>query len=74
MSEVNNPDLAVGAEVEVEAVVPQKIRRKKRKKGEGCYKNEAKKRRSRGLSYEGNKGNMMAAKQPPADVVRIVIN
>lgn len=74
MSEVNNPDLDVGSEVEVGALVPQKIRRKKRKKGEGCYKNEAKKRRSQGLSYEGNKGNTMDAKQPPADVVRIVIN
>lgn len=56
MSEVNG----VGGEGAMNNTI---IRRKKRKSGEGCFKDEAKKRRSQGLSYEGNKGNTVAAKQ-----------
>ncbi|KAG8333315.1 hypothetical protein J6590_000442 [Homalodisca vitripennis] len=39
---------------------------KRRIKGEGCWKDDAKKRRSRGQAYTGNKGVIKPAKVPPS--------
>ncbi|KAG8270330.1 pre-mRNA-processing factor 17 [Homalodisca vitripennis] len=40
--------------------------RKRRIKGEGCWKDDAKKRRSHGRAYTGNKGVNKPAKVPPS--------